>query len=432
MGDGCANTLRNLILLKTKDDEIKREEIIKYCSLYLTELEANKFKKTNDFKWLISVTLKKFVKIDKLKESKFRFFDEDIDYNFIDVKEMEDLIYKDFRKINYYLELNPIVAFNKSKDVIKSILNFIINYENLEGIKESDYYEVLVEYKIIPKHIESAIESIENYIHTIKNDSNNRVSEDLVESTFLNNKIIIKWFYIEYLNLPVNKIEKISRKKSRNISIDNEFRAIAYKDLENFNFSIEELADKLISMDLEMIDDIDEDHEGSPSFWIPFLVNNPETWKIILDKNNEIVAYWHFIPLFEDNFNLALEGKLIDTDFKIDMVPVMILGVYDIYFVTIVLKDLHSRSTIFKLLLDSLAKSLEDLATNGVYIEKICTLAYTPDGESLSKSIGLKYTVDSEYHGKIYSGSIFDLLGRRFCNEYKVLKTLYKELKNNP
>jgi len=171
------------------------------------------------------------------------------------------------------------------------------------------------------------------------------------------------------------------------------------------------LLDELIRIDYMILDGLTVNQAGVPEQWAPVLMDHPDTWRLILDRNDEIAGYWHFVPLFPDMFKRAKEGKLFDLEITSDKVPFIELpGWYDIYFVAIGLMPAHRDATAINLLFSSLVDVIHALAKCGAFIENICANAYTPTGVSLCKSLGLNFDCEHHDKGKIYSASYLSVL----------------------
>ena len=44
----------------------------------------------------------------------------------------------------------------------------------------------------------------------------------------------------------------------------------------------------------------DPGDEGTPEQWAVIFEHHPQTWRMVLDKNDDIIAYWHVAPLKAD------------------------------------------------------------------------------------------------------------------------------------
>jgi hypothetical protein len=297
-----------------------------------------------------------------------------------------------------------------------------------KNIRKTDYFDILSKNKIINEKVKSSIILLNNTYKTLKSESQSCLDNEYIDSMFCNFKIVIKWFYTNYISLSTAQFDRLSIQTKENTLVYDEFRVVGLADLKDINWSYEYLLEQLINIDFQNMQNLQEEDEGDVSFWLPIIKSNTDTLKLVLDNDNKIIGYWHFIPLFDEYFDLSVKGELLDTDINCEMIPQMIPGIYDIYFASIVIIESHKKSIIFKMLLDSLAKTLEDLADYDVYINKISTIAYSSDGKTLARSLGLKYNADGIKYGKIYTGDISDLLKKRFCNNYTVLKNMYSEV----
>jgi hypothetical protein len=59
----------------------------------------------------------------------------------------------------------------------------------------------------------------------------------------------------------------------------------------------------------------DPGDEGTPEQWAVIFEHHPQTWRMVLDKNDDIIAYWHVAPLKAEDY-----GRLIAGRFKAGMV----------------------------------------------------------------------------------------------------------------
>ena len=105
----------------------------------------------------------------------------------------------------------------------------------------------------------------------------------------------------------------------------------------------------------------------------------------------------------------------------------MYRNTYNIHFGAICLIDEYKNISVFKTLLFSIVKYIEKLAINEIFINEICTQAYSKEGRALAKSLGLKYCVDhKDGHGEVYCGTVIKLLDNLILKDFDILKSLYK------
>jgi hypothetical protein len=223
----------------------------------------------------------------------------------------------------------------------------------------------------------------------------------------------------EIIRAAIAKFTATSNKKRK-----NKLKIIGYQDIKKMGKDIQEFVSQAIELDNDTIEDLTDEHEGNMEQWVELASKLPETFRYLFD-NNEMIGIWGFKPLFDEDFQRAKNGKLFDGELNLSMMPMLITGTYNIYFVNICLKERYRGTKALKILLDSIADALVILAKRDIFINEICTQAYSLDGERLCKSLGLKYHTKHVDCGNIYCGTIKDLLEQPFCRNFYTLKNLY-------
>jgi hypothetical protein len=198
------------------------------------------------------------------------------------------------------------------------------------------------------------------------------------------------------------------------------------RNVTDWNWSGDQLLERLISLDYEIFQELTPEQEGHVSQWAPVFMDHPDTWRLLITPGNEIVGYWHFVPLFEDDFQSALRGELKDGEITTDKVRLFELpGHYPIYFVSFGLLPRFRRTKAYKLLLNSLFDVLHDLAKDGIFIDQVCTNAFSLSGEAMCKTFGLTCLRPHSDRGKVYIGSVISMLQLEVCQGYRELRALY-------
>jgi hypothetical protein len=144
-----------------------------------------------------------------------------------------------------------------------------------------------------------------------------------------------------------------------------------------------------------------------------------------LIKLFDVDGYYYFIPLFKDVFQKAKDGQLFDSEITVDKVPFLLQGIYDIYFIVICLRETYRKTFALKQMLFSVMELFEEMALNGIFVNEICTQAYSDSGIALCKSIGLKYLKNHIDKGKVYHGTILDILKHPLYAKFSKLKEMY-------
>ena len=138
----------------------------------------------------------------------------------------------------------------------------------------------------------------------------------------------------------------------------------------------------------------DPGDEGSPEQWALIFERHPQTWRLILDRDDEIVAYWHVAPLKNDDYR-----KLIAGGFKAGMVSYEKLtlfekkaGIYNLFFVITVVEQQHRTAVVHRYLFFSFFEVLHKLATaeEPVFIAEVAADVWTDEGIKLAEGFGMK------------------------------------------
>lgn len=161
----------------------------------------------------------------------------------------------------------------------------------------------------------------------------------------------------------------------------------------------------LIALDYETTDNLNEFNEGTPRQWAPVFMENPDCWKLLAFKEQELVGYYSFFALNDKVFDLAKLGQLFESQITIDSVVEMDQpGSYNIYVSIICIKQ-NYRKKGFSILINSFIEQLNHLTNTNRKIDKICVNAFTDEGKVLSKNFGLKNIVSHKEYGQIYYGT---------------------------
>jgi len=138
----------------------------------------------------------------------------------------------------------------------------------------------------------------------------------------------------------------------------------------------------------------DPGDEGSPEQWALIFERHPQTWRLVLDKNDEIVAYWHVAPLKNDDYRALIAGG-----FKAGMVSYEKLtlfekkaGIYNLFFVITVVEEQHRTAVVHRYLFFSFFEVLDKLATaeEPVFIAEVAADVWTDEGIKLAEGFGMK------------------------------------------
>jgi hypothetical protein len=160
-------------------------------------------------------------------------------------------------------------------------------------------------------------------------------------------------------------------------------------------------------------------------------MKHPETWRLLIESPDKIIGYWHFAALDNKDFRLAKSGRLFDKDISLDNAVYMKSPrKYNGYLISFVLANYARGNGNLRLLLSSFYNHLSDLAEKRIYIKELCANAFTDNGVSLCKALGMEYICNHSDKGKIFSRNFlpFSVNGKleghykRFIDAYKNAK----------
>jgi len=186
--------------------------------------------------------------------------------------------------------------------------------------------------------------------------------------------------------------------------------------------------DKLIEIDRLVLNGIRDDEEGTPQQWAPIFMSHPDTWRLIISDANEIIGYWHFVPLVQEMYAKATNGQLLDSEIHEDDIKIFgIHGQYDIYFVSLCIVPSHRTHQAVRIIFDSLFNHFLTLAEDGILVDGICAHAYTPYGASICKDLGMTEGKSHFRKGVIYTGRADTFVKSKLLLKHRRLLQLYTD-----
>lgn len=250
----------------------------------------------------------------------------------------------------------------------------------------------------------------------------NSIDKDMINYYEASFKLILDWFLGNYLNHPHEiKLIKENFKKTN-------LKVVDMYELISMGWTIKDYIIEVYKAWGEIIENFEEEHQEDQLVWEKIVLDHMESRKVLMNEKNEFVGYWNFDPLFDDIFNKAKDGRLLEGEIKQEDIPYFIPGSYNLYFENIFINVNYQKTSFaLKKVLISILDSFEEMAQNDVFIKEICVWGYTNSGKALCKSLGLNYRKNHVEEGEIYCGTINDLLKHPICKSRDTLKNLYKK-----
>lgn len=186
------------------------------------------------------------------------------------------------------------------------------------------------------------------------------------------------------------------------------------------------LVGTFLRIDKDVVQDLSAEDEGTVAQWAPRVRIYPDFYRVVLDQQGEIVAYWHFVPLNERDYLKAEAGKLRERDIDWNMVcPMNTKGDYRLYFVAIMVTNTWQASSAFDLLFDSFLQDVTEYASDGKMIRAVCTNALNSTGVRMCRYLGLHRRGPHVNRGMIYSGTVSEIARAFRRKRYRELFRLY-------
>jgi hypothetical protein len=346
-------------------------------------------------------------------------------------------IESEYAKVKYYSKTDPDTAISITQNLIEIICSIIKKVEKLEdeigNLCFSDKLDIFVNKKIIPKKIAVLTDILKILVSTLTDiELEGNYYIDILMATL--NKFVT-WFLNDYLNydFSVESFDissSISKENSYVKGTSEKVKLMDIYDAMKINWNLKDLISESIKLDYEAFDDLTPEHTGTVKQWVN-VNKHSELWRVLVDENNKMIGYWNMVPLYDDSFEKAINGEVLDSEISVDMIPILLPGVYNVYFVAICLDEKYRNTRSIGVLLQSVVQVAEELAENDIYIDKICAQAYSESGRALCKTLKFDYVKEHIDHGEIYQGTMHHLINRPFARKNKKVIELYESFKKN-
>lgn len=224
-----------------------------------------------------------------------------------------------------------------------------------------------------------------------------------------------------------SKIEKLNPAEPRKLySVEVTVGGIS--EVIDWGWDGVKLLDEFIRLDYATTANLLPHTEGNSQQWAPVFINHPDTWRMLFTEPCSIVGYWHFAPLFPDDYEMAKKGQLLDSCITVDRIPFFEFpGQYEIYFVQVSLYPQFRKLKTLRLLFETIFQVMENLSANGVFLSEVCVNAYTDAGRALCKTFKMRYLCEHVMHGSIYTAPIKTIFANSLTKNFPTLKVRYKE-----
>lgn len=201
---------------------------------------------------------------------------------------------------------------------------------------------------------------------------------------------------------------------------------VSLHDLQIYGVSTEDLIQRLIDIDYDVLEGAHEEEVGLVERWKPIVENNPDGMRVAVTPDLSVIGYWHFLPLDDISFEKVKEGIFDDRLVTIDQLKLLgPPGEYNLYFMVIAILPNYRGAKLMRMLLNAFVDTLLDLSNQEVFFPEMCAWALSPEGNAMCRNLKMANIADHHKRGKIYQ---LDL--RRCPNQLFYRKQLRQAYQN--
>jgi uncharacterized protein DUF4145 len=344
------------------------------------------------------------------------------------------------RKAREYAATEPVSALAFSRKAAEAVCQHLWHASGAASTspqitKFNDLIQCLASREVIPSRLVAPFRAIQGYGNYGSHPGTElpQLTPEYSSPCLAALMQIAHWFFEEHLRISIPSIyswDAASASEFQRRAKQPPHGNVVVASLHDYlasGRSLDSLLEQTIRIDYETIENLDDQHEGHHVQWNQIVSHSPDTLRLLLEiPSYRIIGYWHFVPLIEEDYEAARAGKLFDASLTPDRIPLLLFGgTHRIYFVVISILPRYRSHRTLRLLIESFLELLIDLAEQGIFVEEICTNAFTQAGEGLCRTVGMTHACNHQEKGKIYTLRLLPLKGHSALKGYPKLIELY-------
>ena len=223
---------------------------------------------------------------------------------------------------------------------------------------------------------------------------------------------------------PVN-VEKKQNKTTPNGGI----RVATYQELIDLGYSALQIANRLVENDYKLYPGMVVENEGNPEQWADYLSSYPETFRYLLNENNEIIGNWSFLAISEDvHAEKLAKGELTEDSFTLDETEFLLFpGDYVGYLLNLSVNEGYNSMKNINMLITAFIEQLIAFAEDGIFFKSWYVNVFRKDHEAMYRRMGFSYFLDNKTFGKVFQLSCIPYPPKSLFAMNKQLSELYYE-----
>lgn len=221
---------------------------------------------------------------------------------------------------------------------------------------------------------------------------------------------------------------KTERRQAVQAKRTDKVEIVTYQDLVRRGFNSAQIAEQLVANDRVLYPHIDDENEGDVSQWEEYLSSYPQTFKYMVNADNQIVGNWSIVILSKEDYKKAVSGQMVEAELQVkDTAYFMFGGVYYGYLLNMSVNREYMNPANIRLLFESFLDQLEEFAEDDIFFKSWCVNVFLPDHEKRYEQLGFKYKCDNVKSGKIYVMDLVPYPGIPMFRKKRKLKKLYED-----
>ena len=206
-------------------------------------------------------------------------------------------------------------------------------------------------------------------------------------------------------------IQNLAKHKSSFSKKNDNLRLASVEDLMALGYTAYEIVERLVENDKRLYPEIGEENEGDASVWAEYLSSYPDTFRYIVDENNNIVGNWSFLAVSEEEHGeLLRSGALLESSFSVDNTDFLFFeGDYLGYILNLSLNEGFATLANYQLLFDSFSEQMLAFAERGIFFKEWYVNVFRRDHAAMYKRMGFRHLCKNKVVGDLYAANVSSL-----------------------